>query len=73
MKCKLTIPGKIQLLSLSISESKKSGISWIYHYRAFKEIILKDAQNVDIKKGKLVVLKIKTEGKKWKILVKRKF
>jgi hypothetical protein len=72
IKCKLTIPGRIQLICLSISESKKSGISWRYHYKAFKEIILKDAQNVDIKKGKLIVLKIKTEEKKWEIIIKRK-
>jgi hypothetical protein len=72
IKCKLTIPGRIQLKCLSIEESKKSGISWLYHYKAFKEVILKDAQNVDIDKGKLIMLKIKTEGKIWEILIKRK-
>jgi hypothetical protein len=72
IKCKLTIPGRIQLIALSIQESKKSGISWLYHYKALKEIILEDAKNVDKYKGKLIVLKIKTEEKKWKIIIKRK-
>jgi len=71
-KCRLTIPGKLQLLSFAFNKSMKTGIFWRYHYKAIQEIILEDAKNLDVKKGKSIVLKIKDGGVEWKFLVKRK-